>query len=445
MSIISIPIDPSGEASRIARTGVFIIVFFFGGIFVWSAIAPISSAVVAEGNVKVDTQRKTIQHLDGGLVRAILVHEGDYVQQGQPLLVLEDAQVLSNLNVLKDQRNAELAREARLLAEKNMAQGVQFQDELLSPETDKKNALLRNERSLFQAKRKSMDEEIAVIRDEIRHARTGESAILSEIAAAQENIRYKEERVSAGARLSEKQYIQKEQFLLMKEGLAEKRESLGQLNAALASLRQQQSELELRIISLHNEYVRNADDELKDARRTIFELEEKIRPVEMTLKRSEITAPIAGQVIDLKVTTLGGVIRAGESLMDLVPDNKALILEVRVKLSDIDKIHVGQAADVQLNAYNARQVPHIKGQVTYISGDVLRDPHPSTTQLVEYYLTHIRVDEAELSVLQAAHPDVVLTPGMPVTGFIQTKSRTFFEILLKPFEDSVSRGLRIET
>lgn len=445
MTILSIPVDPTGETTRIVRAGVFTILFFFGGIMLWSAVAPISGAVVAEGHVKVDTQRKTIQHLDGGLVRAILVREGDHVEEGQPLLVLEDAEVLSSLNVLRDQRNAELAHEARLQAEKKMASDVEFSDELNTSGEAKTAALLRNERALFLTRKKSMEEEVAVIREEMASARSGEAAILSQMEAARESIRYKEERVAAGARLSEKQYIQKEQFLMMKEGLADKRETLGQLKAALSSLRQQQSELELRIITLHNEYIKNADKELKDVRRTIFELEEKIRPVELTLKRSQITAPVAGQVIDLRVTTLGGVIQAGAPLMDLVPDNKALILEVRVKTSDIDKIHTGQVADVQLKAYNARNVPHVKGQVSYISGDMLQDPHPAATQLTEYYLTHIRVDEAELAVLQASHPEVSLTPGMPVTGFIQTKTRTFFEILLKPFEDSVSRGLRIET
>ncbi len=446
MTMLSIPTDPTGEATQVVRRGVFIILFFFGGISLWSAVAPISGAVIAEGSVKVETQRKTIQHLEGGLVKSILVHEGDYVKEGQALLVLEDAQVLSNLNVLKDQRNAELAREARLLAEKVMAAEVKFPGELLSPQTDKKTALLHNERALFQARKKRMEEEVTVIRDELRNARLGEAATLSEIEAAQESIRYKEERVAAGARLSEKQYIQKEQFLLMKEGLADKRESLGQLKATLAANRQQQSELELRIINLHNEYIKNADEELKDVKRTIFELEEKIRPAELSLNRSQIAAPIAGQVIDLKVTTLGGVVQAGAPLMDLVPDQKSLILEVRVKTSDVDKIYVGQKADVQLLAYNIRHIPHIDGQVSYISGDMLRDPQASSNgKLSEFYLAHIRVDESALAAMQARYPEIFLTPGMPVTGFIQTESRTFFDILIKPFRDSVSRGLRIET
>jgi epimerase transport system membrane fusion protein len=445
MNIVSIPVDSSGESTRIVRAGVFTIVFFLGGSLLWSALAPISSAVVAEGSIKVDTQRKTIQHLEGGLVRAILVHEGDRVQSGQPLLVLEDAAVLSNLNVLRDQRDAELAREARLLAEKTMARRVEFPETLRLPETAKKNALMHNEQSVFQVRKKSLEEEIGVIRREIHSADMEETAILSEIESAQESIRYKEERLAAGIKLSEKQYIQKEQLLTMKEALTDKRQTSAQLRGRLASLKQQQSELELRIINLHNEYAKNADNELKDVRRSIFELEEKIRPVELVLNRSQIVAPIAGQVIDLKVTTVGGVVRPGDPLMDVVPDQKSLILEVRVKTTDVDKIYVGQLADVKLLAYNARQIPHVPGHVSYVSGDALRDQQAGGNRLAEYYLVHIRVDEAGLADLQKNYPDVIMTPGMPVTGFIQTRPRTFFQILLKPFLDSVSRGLRMET
>jgi HlyD family secretion protein/epimerase transport system membrane fusion protein len=445
MNIISIPVDPSGESTRIVRAGIFTVVFFLGGSLLWSALAPISSAVVAEGSIKVDTQRKTIQHLEGGLVRAILVHEGDHVESGQPLLVLEDAAVLSSLNVLKDQRDAELAREARLLAEKTMAREVGFPESLRVPGTAKRNALMHNEQSVFQVRRKSLDEEINVIRGEIHSAGLEETAVLSEIESALENIRYKEERLAAAIKLSERQYIQKEQLLTTREALSDKRQTLAQLRGRLASLKQHQSELELRIINLRNEYAKTADNDLKDARRSIFELEEKIRPVELVLNRSQIVAPIAGQVIDLRVTTVGGVVRPGDPLMDVVPDQKSLILEVRVKTTDVDKIFVGQLADVKLLAYNARQVPHVPGHVSYVSGDALRDQQAGGSRLAEYYLVHIQVDQVGLADLQKNYPDVIMTPGMPVTGFIQTRPRTFFQILLKPFLDSVSRGMRMET
>jgi epimerase transport system membrane fusion protein len=434
--MLSITFDESGEATRIVRAGMFIVIVFIGGGLIWSSWAPISGAVVAEGIVKVDSKRKTIQHLEGGVVKEILVHEGEYVEEGQTLVVVQDAEVRSKLIILKDQLNAELAKEARLLAEKKFADAIEFPRELADSQDVKAMAMLGNEKALFLVKRKSIDEEMAIIRNEIGHARQQEASIRAQIEAAGENIRYKQERVAAGEALSAKQYLEKNEFLQLKEALAEKRESLSQMQAQLASVRQSQGELDLRIISLRNEYTKKADDELKDAKKMIYELQEKIRPAELNLDRFRVVAPISGQVIDLKVSTIGGVVRPGDPLMDLVPKQQELITEVKVKNKDIVKVHVNQRADLQLLAYSARAVPHIDGTVTYVSGDALEDK--ANGAMPYYYLAHIRVDGKALEHL----PDVQLTPGMPITAFIQTQPRTFLEMLIKPFEDSVARGLR---
>jgi epimerase transport system membrane fusion protein len=434
--MLSITFDESGEATRIVRVGMFIVVVFIGGFLAWSSWAPISGAVVAEGIVKVDSKRKTIQHLEGGVVKEILIHEGQYVEEGQTLVVVQDAEVRSKLIILKDQLNAELAKEARLLAEKKFADAIEFPRELADSQDIKVMTMLDNEKALFLVKRKSIDEEMAIIRNEIGHARQEEASIRAQIEAAGENIRYKQERVAAGEALSAKQYLEKNEFLQLKEALAEKRENLSQMQAQLASVRQSQGELDLRIISLRNEYTKKADDELKDAKKTIYELQEKIRPAELNLDRFRVVAPISGQVIDLKVSTIGGVVRPGDPLMDLVPKQQELITEVKVKNKDIVKVHVNQRADLQLLAYNSRSVPHIDGTVTYVSGDALEDK--ANGAMPYYYLAHIRVDGKALEHL----PDIQLAPGMPITAFIQTKPRTFLDMLIKPFEDAVARGLR---
>jgi HlyD family secretion protein/epimerase transport system membrane fusion protein len=252
--------------------------------------------------------------------------------------------------------------------------------------------------------------------------------------AASESIRYKEERVKAGEQLSAKQFIQKNEFLLLKEDLAEKRESLGQLKAQLAMSRQQQAELESRIIALRNEYDRSADEELKLARSAIYELHEKIGPAELTAERFRVVAPIAGQVIDLKVTTVGGVVKPGEALMDVVPEDQDLIIEAKVKTKDKDNVHVGQNADIALIAFKG--MPHINGVVDYVSGDALEDSNSPNRE--PFYLTHIRVDDSQLKKM----PEILLVPGMPVSAFLQTQPRTFVEILMKPVIDAASRGLR---
>lgn len=438
MSLFGIAYDETGEATRIVRAGMFVIIVCIGGAALWSVIAPISGAVVASGIIKVDTKRKTVQHISGGTVKEILVREGQYVEAKQPLVILNDAQALSELNILKDQLNVQLAREARLLAEKNFANSVEFPPELARSEDGKVREILAAEKALFHAKKKSIDEEIVIIRHEIEDARLEATSIQSQIELSGESIRYTEERVAAGEVLNSRQFIERDQFLQLKESLADKRQALNALKASFSATRQRQAELDLRIITLRNEFTKAADDALKDTRGTIFELQQKIRPAELALNGHRILAPIAGQVIDLKVTTIGGVVQAGQALMDIVPKEQELLMEVKVKTTDIDQVHVGQASDIHLLPYNARTVPHVRGKVVYLSGDALESTNDQS--MPYYYLAHIRAEDNALDAL----PDVDLAPGMPVDAYIQTKSKTFFDMMLKPFKDAVSKGLRQE-
>jgi HlyD family secretion protein/epimerase transport system membrane fusion protein len=434
MAILEITADTTGEATRIVRTGMFVIAAFFGILVLWGTFVPISGAIIANGIVRIDTKRKTVQHLEGGVVKEILVHEGDFVKEGQPLVVIEDSGVRSLLNILSDQLSLYRAREARLLAEKRFANAVEFPKELIDSKDAKVREMVGNEQVLFAAKKKRLNEETAAIKAQIVHIKQQEVSINSQVEAASESIRYKEERVRSGELLNAKQFIQKNEFLLLKEGLAEKRESLGQLKAQLALSRQQQAELESRIVALRNEYDRSADEELKVARSAIYELHEKIGPAELTAERFRVVAPISGQVIDLKVTTVGGVVKPGDVLMDVVPQDQDLIIEARVRTSDKDNVHVGQSTDIGLTAFKG--APHVSGVVDYVSGDALEDNSSPTRE--PFYLTHIRVDGSQLKKM----PEILLVPGMPVTAFMQTKPRTFVELLLKPIIDAANRGLR---
>jgi len=435
MSMFSIPIDETGEATRIVRTGMVIVLVFLGGFFVWGALSPIRTAVIAEGIIKIDTKRKTIQHFDGGIIKEILVREGQFVEQGQVLLVLGDADKRSALTILQDQLSAALAKEARLLAEKDFSSSVSFPTELARSKDDKVRHLLQNEDALFLTKKKSLDEQVAILRTEIGHAKQQLENLQAQITVANENIHFKEQRVAAAEALSTRQYIGKTQLLELKEGLAEKQEQRNQLMANLSALRQNQAELELRIISLRNEYAKLADDELKETKKAIYELQEKIPPAQLALARSRVVAPISGQVIDLKVSTVGGVVIPGSPLMDLVPRERELIVEVKIQTQDIDLVHIGQRADVQLLAYNNKSMPHVEGEVVYVSGDALQNQQDPSQY---YYLAHVRIAPEALE----DFPDVHLAPGMPASAYIQTKPKTFFEILAKPVTDVVSRGLR---
>jgi len=434
----AIPADESGQSTRLVRIGLAAILVFLGGFALWGSLAPISGAVIAEGMVKIDTNRKTVQHLDGGIIKEIRVREGSVVQQGQPLIVLEDTNTSANVNILSDQFNALLAREARLLAEKKLATAIVFPDELRRQPSSGIAELLANEQAVFASRRKSLDDQIALTHAQIDQAKVAVEALSSQITAIEDSIHLSEKQVNAGESLRQKHFIEEFQFWKLKQTLAGYQSQRGEQQAELAQNRRLIAELELRIIRLRNDYVEQADSELKETRRSIFEIQERLRPARRMLEREVITAPLTGQVINLRITTVGGVIKPGEPLLDIVPQTDELVIEIRIRPQDIDNVYIGQSAEIQLLAYNSRTTPLLAGKVVYVSGDALSDPSPLHPQ--QYYLAHVQADADSLDEIRRLN--VNLYPGMPVVNFIRTKPKTFFEYLMAPVVDSLRRTFR---
>jgi len=425
-----IPVDKTGQSTVLARKGMFIIVFMLGGFFLWGYLAPINGAVIAPGVVKIVNSRKTIQHLDGGVVKEILVHDGAYVKQNQPLIVLEDTKNSSDLNILSDELDALRAKEARLTAEKLLADNVHYPDDMLKKNTSNIRELIEKENSLFRTKRGALNQQIALLQEEIGHAKQTQASLDQQISSIEENIKYKQDQVQMREGLYEKKFVGRTDVLNYKQLLTDKQETLGGINADKSRTAQQISDLQLRIVSLKSQYAETADTDLKDTIKQRFEMQERIRPAQGALDRSIIKAPIDGQIIDMKVTTVGGVVRAGEPLMDVVPQNSDLVIEVVVKTTDIDQIHIGQHAKVQLSAYNYKSVPLVNGEVVYVATDALSDPKTGNM----HYPAHVRIFPEDLK--NIAH--VQITAGMPAEAFVQTKARTFVEYFLEP----LTRGMR---
>ncbi len=433
-----LPYDEEGIASRIVGKGLFVIVFLLGGFIAWAAYAPLNGAVVADGTIKIDSNRKTVQHLEGGIVKRILVHEGTMVEKNQPLILLEDTVSSSNLNIVVDQISALRAKEARLMAEASLKDKVAYPAEFLQDKSDKIKDILRNEEALFHSKRKVLIDQIALIKNQIEEANAGIKGYLAELQAIEDGIRYSQEQLVASENLLKKGFIEKTQLWTIQRTLAEKRERLGEVKGQVALTRENVSELKLRTINLRNEYARGADDELKETKKLLYEQEERFRPAKDAQERQTINAPIAGQVINLKVSTVQGIIRPGEPLMDIVPSTQELILETRVHTKDIDSVHLHQLAEIQLSAYNQSTTPMIQGEVIYVSGDSIVDEHVSPPQ--PYYLAHIRVNQDSLKLVS----HVNLAPGMPVVAYIKTKDRTLSQYLLSPLLDRSRRTFREE-
>ncbi|WAK00679.1 HlyD family type I secretion periplasmic adaptor subunit [Methylobacter sp. YRD-M1] len=437
-SLPQLDIDESGESTRIVRAGLFFGVLLVAIFLIWGSLAPIHGAVVTDGIVKIDSNRKSIQHLEGGIIKEILVREGSHVEKDQPLLILEDITTSSQLNILEDRYHAGKAKEARLLAQKKHAASVTFPQELTADNSEKTRKLLANEIELFNSRRKNFVDQVNLLNFEITQAQSQINGFRNEMAAIKSGMESIKKQLDASTTLQRKGYVEESKVWEQERLLAEKNERLGSIQADIAAAQANITNTRITIINLENTYTQEADDQLKETQKELLEVQELLRPAKNAQERSAVTAPLAGQVINLKVTTIGGVIRPGEDLMEIVPRQNELIVEAKIKTSDIDNVHIDQLAHIQLTAYNRRTTPMLEGKVTYISGDVLEDMVNRGTY---YYLCHIKVDEAALSQLA---DNIILFPGMPIAAFIQTRARTFIDFLLEPIIDNMRRAFREE-
>lgn len=428
--------DAKKEARSVIRFGLVIILVMFGGVGGWAAFAPLHGAVLASGQVKVESSRKTVQHLEGGIVGSILVKEGDFVKQGQTLLVLASTQIDAQYNMLRDQLNAEQAHAARLIAEKNWQASVTFPVELRQRSKEAKIAeILRNETHIFDTRRETLNGEISLMRGQIEEVKSEIVALNGQQKATDKTIGYLNDELSVNEKLAEKGFVAKPHLLEFKRSLSSEEDKQGEYAANIARARQKINELNLRIANLKNDYAKQASDDLQKSQDQIFDLQERFRVPEDEVKRQKISAPVAGRVVDLKVHTVGGVIGAREPLMDIVPEQRQLIVESKVQVQDIDDLHLNMEAEVRLTAYKQRTTPLVQGKVVYIAADSLVDEATHTP----YYLTHVRVDEASL---KEAGDDIELYPGMPAEVYILTRSRTALQYLLDPITTTLRRSFR---
>lgn len=408
-----------------------------GSALLWLVFAPLSGAVIAPGVVKVDSYRKTVAHLDGGIARAILVKEGDRVEKGQKLILLEDVDAGAAVELLQDQLDAETAKAARLEAERAGAVRIAFPPALSDRAGKPKLAeLIQAESRLFAARRHFVDSQVKLLRGEAEHVREEILGMQDQIKAADMNLGYLKEELAANEALLDKKYVSYIRLLDVKRQVAEKQEKRGEYVATLAQARQKLTELELRIATLYDNYIREAADGLKETQKRLFDVEERLRPARAALLRQTIVAPIGGAVVGLKLHTVGGVVSPREPLMDIVPSDEALIIEAKVRVEDIAYVQPGGKVDIQLSAFKQRTTPLVAGRVVSVSADTLSEPVMGALQ--SYFLARIEVDKEALRQLKGVN----LSSGMPVVAFIKVQERPALHYFVEPVTDSLRRALR---
>ena len=420
---------------RAVVAGVAAIGIAAAALTAWSVAAPLGTAVVATGLVKVDTQRKTVQHRDGGTVRDILVREGDRVTAGQALVVLDDARIDASYDLARGQLDAVRMRQSRLAAERDAAATWAPDEDLrarlseprLADAAGRESVLFAARRSALEAQARLVTAQIAAVGVETAARQREHASLAVAMDSMQEEVQLNEE-------LLEQRFVNKTRVMQLKRNVAEYRSRMDGNQAELAQARQRAADLELRLSTLRETFMQDVAAELRDVTGRRVELEEQVRTALDAMQRKVVTAPVSGLVLDLRVTTPGGAIGPRDALLDIVPEGQPLLVEARVPLDAIAELHAGAAADVRLTAYRQRTTPLIPGTVVYVSPDALVDRQSSAA----YYLIHVKLDRGALA---GAGP-IVVQPGMGAEVYVRTHDRTALEFLVEPLVNATRRSVR---
>lgn len=417
---------------RFGLAVVFLIFCVGGG---WAYTAPISGAAIAPGVVSTGTSRRTVQHLEGGIIRDILIRDGDDVQAGDTLVLMEDVDVQADFGVLMSRLRSLVAEEARLWAERDQTDLIDFSHPALANRQDPLvREVIRSQTNKLRSRRENDASRIAVLEQRIAQLERQIAGLNRQLESNRSQQSLIAEEIADLSQLVEKGLAQKPRLLALQRTQAELIGNEGRLEASVAQTGEAIGETKLRVISLRDERDEEIAEDLAQVQAQRGQVDEQLREVRDRLARTTITAPIAGKVIGLKFKTLGGVIPSGEPILDIVPAEDELIIEARISPTDIDDVEMNSPAYVTFPSLPQRRVLRIEGRVSSISADALTDP---TTQ-VSYFLGRIEVDRESL---QAAG-GITLTPGMPAEVYIETQERTVLNYLLQPFLQSVERSFR---
>ncbi|WP_169054404.1 HlyD family type I secretion periplasmic adaptor subunit [Nitratireductor sp. XY-223] len=416
--------------------GLIIIVAVFGAGGAWATFAKISGAVIASGTIGVESKVKTVQHLDGGLVSQIYVRDGDEVGAGAPLLRIDETALEASLNIVNNSLTELIARKARLEAEQYGAQTISFPDELhgsqnplfVSRIIESKTGLFQSRRATRTGQKKVMREKIRQLEKQIRglEAQIDSNVRQADILSA--NIERKEPAAESGI-------VSRDTMDQLYGRQADLAGEFGQLQNTIARVRSQINETELQVLQIDVDFREQVQSELREVNNRIAELREQRSALEEQLVRTLVVAPVSGRIHDLSVHTVGGVVSPAAPILQIIPDKDRLIVEARVRTTDIDLVYVGQGATVNLSAFDARTTPILNAHVVHMSAAQLVDRATNAP----YYSVSLEIPDTELAKLDA---DLVLIPGMPVEAFISTGERTPLDYLLKPFSTSIMKAFR---
>ena len=408
------------------------IVLLFSRADTWGTLA---ATAAADGVVKTDRNRRVVQHQEGGIVSDIRVRDGDRVKAGQVLVMLDDPAVRSELRKVRSMLDSELAKLARLEAERVLAKAFIVSPELSARAGDATVAeVISREQRVFTDHRNSLDAQLNLIASSVHEVDREILAVAQQVKASSAAVEHTQNLLSTNEALLKDKFIQKAHVMELQRSLSEVQMKAGEANAEIAKAKQKRLELELKAKTLTNDFSHVANNEWKLSADRVEQFRAQVEPNADAARRQSISAPVAGTVVELHVNTIGAVISPRDTVLEIVPDNAPLLVEARLRTDAIAQGTPGTDAGVQLLAFDQRTVPTLHGKVIYVSADRQLDKVSGAS----YYIVHVEVPD---SVLKTAGIEA-LTPGMPAEIYFHAGKRTTLSYLLDPFSRRMQRAMR---
>jgi protease secretion system membrane fusion protein len=428
------PVPENGRAVRIA---LWTLVFGFGGFLLWASLAPLDEGVPSLGTVSIDTKRKAVQHLSGGIVKAVLVHEGEQVKEGQVLLRLDDVTARASFESVRQRYLGLRVMEARLVAENSGHTSMEFHPDVLVARNDPLiSQQMQTQTQLFGSRRSAQQAELMAIEEGIQGQQAQQQAFkamlenrMAQLASLNEELRNTRGLVAEG-------YVPRNRQLELERMVAEISSTIAELLGNVQRGERSIAELRQRSKLRQQEYRKEVETQLAEVRRDGLSDADKFKAVSADLGRMEIRSPTSGQVVGLAFQTPGGVVPPAQKIMDIVPADEVLLLEARVPPSMIDRVHAGQTVDVRFTAFANSPQLVVAGNVTSVSHDVMVDPQ----SFASYFLARVAITPSGLKALGSRQ----LQPGMPAEVIFKTGERSMLTYLLHPLTKRMAAAMKEE-
>lgn len=428
---------PSSDLGHAGRIGMWALGIGFGGFLLWAALAPLDEGVPSQGHVAIDTKRKSVQHLSGGIIKEVLVGEGDRVKEGQLLIKLDDATAKANFEAIRQRYLGLRAMQGRLLAEQAGQSMVTFHPDLVAAAGDPLiKQQMMNQEQLFRSRKAALQADLQSIQESIQGQQGLTQAYEGMMVSRRNQFSLLNEELGNTRSLVKEGYVPRNRQLELERQVSESSTAIAELQGNTIRARSSMAELRQRAISRQQEYRKEVESQLADVTREVLSDAGKFVALQDDLRRTEILSPADGQVVALSAQSVGGVIGPGQKVLDVVPANEALVLETRVQPQLIDRVHAGMPVDVRFSSFANSPQLVVQGKLVSVSGDLLTDPQNGTG----YYLARVNVTPEGLKKLGKRQ----MQPGMPVEVVFKTGERSMLTYLLHPLTKRIAASMNEE-